>query len=111
MQIIRNGFIWFDVTKKAREIYANGLFDLYALYDDGTESLIESPEDLEVCLGWGLDIGIEVGHQVDVLALMYDFMGHYGKSLSKAYNNLPEQNFNYEQFIVAHFSNLMDQEL
>ena len=111
MQIIRNGFIWADVTKKAREIYASGTFDLYALYDDGTESLIESPEDLEVCLGWGLDIGIEVGHQVDVLALMYDFMGHYGKSLGEAYKNLPEQNFNYEQFIVAHFSNLMDQEL
>lgn len=111
MQIIRNGFIWFDVTKKAREIYASGTFDLYALYDDGTESLIESPEELEVCLGWGLDIVIRIGHQVDVLALMYDFMGHYGKSLSKAYKTIPEQNFNYEQFIVAQFSNLMDQEL
>jgi hypothetical protein len=111
MQIIRNGFIWFDVTKKAREIYESGTFDLYALYDDGTESLIGSPEDLKVCLDFGLDIVIRIGNQLDVLSMMYDFMGHYGKSLSKAYKNIPEQNFNYEQFIVAHFSNLIDQEL
>jgi hypothetical protein len=111
MQIIRNGFIWFDVTKKAREIYESGAFDLYALYEGGTESLIDSPEDLKVCLDFGLDIVIRIGNQLDVLALMYDFMGHYGKSLGEAYKSLPEHDFNYEQFIVAHFSNLMDQEL
>jgi hypothetical protein len=106
MRIVRDGFIWLGVTKKARDIYANRIFDLYALYDDGTESLIESPEDLEVCLGWGLDIGIEVGHHVDVLEVMYEYMGYNSHKLREMYESIPlkDNMFNYEQFIVAHFS-------
>lgn len=109
MQIIRDGFIWLDVTKKAREVYTSSIFELYILNEDGSESLVQSKEHLDEALDFGLLIGIEVGHEVDKLKLMYNFMGHYGKSLSKAYR--PSKKFNYEQFLVAHFSNLMDEQL
>jgi hypothetical protein len=59
---IVDGFVWLVVTDKAEDIYFSDLFELYALYVDGSESLIDSPEDLRVCLEFGLDIGIEVGH-------------------------------------------------
>jgi hypothetical protein len=110
MRIVRDGFVWLVVTDKARDVYASGLFDLYALYEDGSESLVGSQEDLEVCLEWGLDIGIEVGHQVDVLEVMYEYMGHNGHKLREMYESIPlkDNMFNYEQFIVAQFSNLID---
>jgi hypothetical protein len=111
MQVVRDGFVWLVVTDKAMDVYASGLFDLYALYDDGSESLIGSPEDLGVCLEWGLDIGIEVGHQVDKLKLMYGFVTEFDKDLKDAYNGIPNGTFTYEQFIVAQFSNLIDKEL
>jgi len=109
MQIIRDGFIWLGVTEKAKELYSSGLFDLYILHGDGSESLIESYDLLNVALSSGGNIAIWVGRQVPTLEIMYDFMGHYGDSLRKAYK--PTEDFNYEQFLVAHFSNLMEQEL
>jgi hypothetical protein len=108
MQIIRDGFVWFKVTDKAKEIYESKLFDLYVLLND-KERLIVNDIQIELCLLSKKDIYIKVGHHLDVLKVMYDFMGHYGKSLSKAYR--PTEDFNYEQFLVAHFSNLMEQEL
>lgn len=56
------GFAWLIVTDKAKEIFSSELFELYTLYDDGSEALIENFEDLNVALGNGLDIGIECGH-------------------------------------------------
>lgn len=108
MQIIRDGFIWLDVTKKAREVYTSSIFELYILNKDGSESLVQSKEQLDEALDFGLLIGIEVGHEVDKLKFMYDFMGHYGKSLSKAYRS--NKKFNYEQYIVVQFSNLIEDE-
>jgi hypothetical protein len=58
---IVDGFVWHVVTDKAKEIYFSDLFELYALYDDGSESLIVGFDDLQTCLEFGLDIGIEVG--------------------------------------------------
>jgi len=55
-------FAWLKVTGKAKEVFSTGLFDLYALYDDDTESLIESIEVLNKALENNLEIGIEVGH-------------------------------------------------
>lgn len=109
MQIIRGGLIWLGVTKKAKELHAIGLFELYLLHEDGSESLIDSDNLLNVALDSGGDIAIFVGHKVPTLEIMYNFMGHYGESLRKAYK--PTKDFNYEQFLVAHFSNLMEQEL
>ena len=58
---IVDGFVWHVVTEMAENIYFSDTFELYALYDDGSESLIVSFEDLQTCLEFGLDIGIEVG--------------------------------------------------
>lgn len=56
-----DNFIFMDVTDKAKEIYNSGLFQLYALHGDNTESAIESDEDLNAHLENGISIGIEVG--------------------------------------------------
>ena len=109
MQIIRGGLIWLGVTEKAKELYASGVFELYLLHEDGSESLIDSDNLLNVALDSGRDVAIFVGHKVPILEIMYNFMGHYGESLRKSYT--PTEDFNYEQFLVAHFSNLMEQEL
>ena len=55
-------FVWLLVTEKAKDIYISGLFDLYIIYNDDSESLIEGFEQLVEALEDGLDIGIEVGH-------------------------------------------------
>jgi hypothetical protein len=108
MQVIINGVIWFKVTDKAREIYKGGLFDLYAILNN-KEKLIVNDTQIEILLLSEKDIYIKIGNHVDVFKLMYDFMGLHDKSLRKVYKNIPDKNFNYEQFIVAQFSNLIDQ--
>jgi len=57
-------FVWLLITDKAKEVYQSGLFDgsICALYDDGSEDLCETYEDLTEALERGLEIGIEVGH-------------------------------------------------
>jgi len=55
------GFVWLLVTNKAKEIYLNGLFELYILHNDESESLVEGFTQLSEALENGLDIGIEVG--------------------------------------------------
>lgn len=60
--IIVNGFVWLLVTYKAREVMQSGLFDVYALYDDGSESLCVNQQDITSALDDGLELAIEVGH-------------------------------------------------
>ena len=64
-----NGFVWLLVTDKAKEIHAFGIFELYALREDGSESLIEWRHQIDDALEQGLDIGIEVGHYNDITAI------------------------------------------
>ena len=54
-------FVWLVVTEKAKEIYLSELFDLYILYNDDSESLVEGFGQLIEAIEDGLDIGIEVG--------------------------------------------------
>lgn len=61
MKIVDN-FVWLIVTDKAKEIFISGLFTLYILYEDNSESLIEGFGQLVEAIEKGLDIGIEVGH-------------------------------------------------
>lgn len=56
------GFVWLLVTEQSKEIFTCGIFDLYVLHDDGSESLIEEHIQITEALENGLDIGIEVGH-------------------------------------------------
>lgn len=62
MKVTADGFVWLLVTEKAKEVFNSGLFSLYILYEDDSESLIQDFEDLDKALEYGLSIGIEVGH-------------------------------------------------
>jgi hypothetical protein len=61
MKKTADGFVWLLVTDKAKEIWNSGLFTLFILYEDDSESLIEDFDDLGNALANGLSIGIEVG--------------------------------------------------
>ena len=54
-------FVWLDVSHKAKEIFQSGLFELYVLHNDDSESLAESYADINDALECGLKICIEVG--------------------------------------------------
>jgi len=56
------GFVWFLVTDIAKEVYQSGLFLLYVLHDDNSESLVEDFSEINEALENGEEIGIEVGH-------------------------------------------------
>lgn len=62
MIIQKGGFIWLDVTDKAYTIFDTDLFDLYRLYDDGTESLILTEHNISDALYHKNRIAIEVGN-------------------------------------------------
>ena len=62
MKITKDNFVWLLVTEKAKEIWSSGLFSLFILYEDDSESLIEEYEDLNLAIERGNNIGIEVGH-------------------------------------------------
>jgi hypothetical protein len=48
---------------------------------------------------------------MDVLKLMYEFVTKFDKDLKKAYKSIPKKDrlITYEQYIVAQFSNLIEQ--
>jgi hypothetical protein len=58
---IVDGFVWLIVTRQAKEVFESNLFELYAVYDDGSEGLIFDIESLEKCIANGIKIGIEGG--------------------------------------------------
>ncbi len=60
------GFIWLLVNDKAKEIFKSGLFELYQLWEDGSESLILTYTELQIAIDLGRNIGIEVGHYSDI---------------------------------------------
>ena len=47
------------------------------------------------------------------LKLMYEFVTKFGEDLRDAYKSIPEEDrlITYEQFIVAQFSNLLEDEI
>ena len=55
------GFIWLLVNDKAKEIFASGLFEIYHLWEDGSESLIQTEKELQLAIDLGHNIGVEVG--------------------------------------------------
>lgn len=61
MKVTADGFVWLLVNDKAKEVWNSGLFELYILNEDDSESLIEEFIDLCIALEQGLSIGIEVG--------------------------------------------------
>lgn len=90
---IVEGFAWLIVTDKAKEIFNADLFQIYTLHDDGTESLIETFEDLNKSLENGLDIGIEVGHiETNDAKAVLEHKGYFTRNLWHIYdvNNYDE---------------------
>ncbi len=62
MKITADGFVWLIVNDFAKEMYQTQILTpLYTLYEDDSEALIETWDDLNLTLEKGLDIGIEVG--------------------------------------------------
>lgn len=61
-KVLADGFVYLLVTHKAAEVFHSGLFELYALHNDGSESLIETYAGLEEAMEMGEDIGIAVGN-------------------------------------------------
>lgn len=63
MKVMNDGFVYKLVSEeKAKDIFALGLFELYIVYDDDSEALIESHNDLNEAISRGYDIGIAVGN-------------------------------------------------
>ena len=67
VRVTKDDFVWMVVThhmksgvKQVRDLWKN--HTLYALYDDGTESVVESDEEINEAIKLGLDIGVEVGY-------------------------------------------------
>lgn len=56
---IIDGFVWFIVTDKAKEVFNSGLFELFVVTDDGGEYEILDHESLNKFLEEGRDIAIE----------------------------------------------------
>jgi hypothetical protein len=73
-------FVWLIVTEKAKEIFLSGLFDLYILYSDDSESLVEGFGHLIEAIEDGQDIGIEVGFISDDIDL-FDYYGRIPKKI------------------------------
>jgi hypothetical protein len=68
MQILQSndGFLWGNVTDKAKEIFNSGLFDLFAVNYDDSDYLIEDFNTLNELLDNGRGIYIEIGHCQDI---------------------------------------------
>ena len=62
MKVTNSGFVWKLVDgEKAKDIFALGMFELYIIWTDDSESLVESWTQLNNALESGYQIGIEVG--------------------------------------------------
>ena len=67
-KITKDGFIWLVLDKEsAIAIWKTGTAELFRLYDDESESAIESDGQLEDAIETGTPIGIEVGFVKDIL--------------------------------------------
>lgn len=64
MKITGDGFVWKLITaEEARKIWDAEIFEIYKLYDDDSEGLIESEEQLlEEIAAAGSQLAIEVGN-------------------------------------------------
>lgn len=61
-KVLADGFVWLIISnEQARQLWKTEAFTLYTLYDDGSESMIETEGDLENSIRQSRPIGIEVG--------------------------------------------------
>jgi len=63
MKVMKDGFVYKLVSgDKAKDIFSLGLFELYVIHDDDSESLIDSIDELNEALENGNEIAIPVGN-------------------------------------------------
>ena len=96
IKITDDGFVWLLVTDKAKEIFISGLFSLYELHDDSSESLIEGFDQLNEALANGSSIGIEVGFTNDYIDL-FEYVERLPKTVQhtiELYANLDTLTYN-----------------
>lgn len=60
IKITADGFVWLIVTDVAEKLYYTFAVQLYCLYDDGTEALINDFSELQDALEYGNEIGVEI---------------------------------------------------
>jgi len=62
MQVLQanDGFLWADVTPIAESLWYTRDWELYAIYDDGSEHLIESEQEFESIVKEKTTIAIEL---------------------------------------------------
>lgn len=61
VKITEDGFVWHILTE-AEAKQALGQVEVFALYDDDSESLIKSQDEIETHIRRGGYVGIEVGY-------------------------------------------------
>ena len=59
--------MWADVTPIAESLWYNGNLELFAIYDDGSEHLIESERELNLLLKEKTTIAIELCLTNDII--------------------------------------------
>jgi hypothetical protein len=71
MQVLQanDGFLWGDVTPIAESLWYNGEWDLYAIYNDGSEHLIESEQELDSIVKEKTTIAIELCNIAEIKQL------------------------------------------
>ena len=63
---MRVGFLWGDVTEIAKDIFNAGTFELYAVYFDGSESLLTDIDAINNQIESGLPICIELDNEKNI---------------------------------------------
>lgn len=62
MKITQDGFVWKAISAKAAELlFSAGEEEIYILYDDDSEGLVETDEQLKEATERGCRFGVEVG--------------------------------------------------
>ena len=64
MKII-DGFVWFVVTDKARQLWETDLFELFIVFDDGSEASV---------YGYGIDAALKMAENGAKIAIEGGFI-------------------------------------
>ena len=62
IKVTEDNFVWKVLTEgQAKFVFISGVFELYILYIDESETLVESIEQIEKAIKEGAELAIEVG--------------------------------------------------
>jgi len=62
IKVTEDNFVWKVLTEgQAKFIFVSGVFDLYLLFDDDSDTLLESFPEIEKAFKEGTKVVIEVG--------------------------------------------------